>query len=53
MVKWIKRFLKYEKDTIISNALVSFLWNNTRIGSVCEDSGGDEAGALRICDGDV
>lgn len=53
MVKWRKRFLKYEEDTIISNTPVSFFGDNTRIGAVGEDNGGDEAGALRICDGDV
>ena len=51
--KRIKRLLKYEEDTIISNTPVPFFGDNTRIGAVCADSGGDEAGALRVCDGDV
>ena len=43
----------YEKDTIITNTLVPLVGAATHIGSVCYDSGGDEAGTVCLRVGDV
>jgi hypothetical protein len=52
-VNSIQQLVQYEKNNRITNTAVLVLWTAAYYGSVCEDSGGDEAGALRICDGDV
>ena len=46
-------FFNYVNLMTEMNTPVSFFGDNTRIGAVCADSGGDEAGVLRVCDGDV